>query len=257
MTDLWYKNAIFYGVDIKSFCDSNGDGFGDLAGLTGKLDYFSDLGVDCLWLLPFYGSPLADNGYDISDPCAINPRFGTFADFDRLIEEASRRGIQVLIDLVTNHTSDQHPWFQQARRDPTSRYRNYYVWSDEPVALPNTKPIFPGAEESIWEYDELAGQYYLHRFYCFEPDLDTFNPDVCAEILQIMDAWLRRGVDGFRIDAAPYLIRPKGTRPATASSSSTTCATCLRVTGRTASCSARRMSISRRSTRCSARMATG
>ncbi len=209
MTTLWYKNAILYGLDIDKFQDSNGDGWGDFPGALGRLDYLADLGVTCLWLLPFYPSPHRDNGYDVVDYCAVDPRYGTLKDFQTFLAGARERGIRILIDMVANHTSDQHPWFQEARRDKTSKYHDYYIWAQEPPEKSAHQPIFPGAENSVWHYDEVAGAYYFHIFYHFQPSLNHANPDVRAEFQRILKFWLDLGVDGFRIDAAPHMIEPK------------------------------------------------
>jgi maltose alpha-D-glucosyltransferase/alpha-amylase len=210
MAEIWYENAIFYGVDVRRFQDSNNDGFGDLRGLISRLDYLSGLGVDALWLLPFFDTPLCDNGYDVRDYYRIDPRVGQLEDFTDLVQEANKRNIRLVIDLVMNHTSDQHPWFQAARRDPNSRYRNYYIWADSPPKKTAGKPVFPGEEESVWTYDPLAQSYYFHRFYEFQPDLRVANPKVQTEIFKAIDFWLSLGVDGFRFDAAPLMIEPKG-----------------------------------------------
>ncbi|MFB2769989.1 alpha-amylase family protein [Pelatocladus sp. BLCC-F211] len=210
MQNLWYKNAIFYSLDVETFMDSDGDGVGDFPGLTKCLDHLSGLGITCLWLLPFYPSPNRDNGYDVMDYYNVEPRLGTLGDFVEFIHQASDRGIRVLVDLVVNHTSNQHSWFQQARSDKHSKYHDYYVWSENP---PETKPgqiIFAGVEESLWEYDEQADAYYLHHFYKEQPDLNIANPAVREEIYKIMGFWLQLGVSGFRIDAAPFLINPLG-----------------------------------------------
>lgn len=203
----WYKNAIFYGIDVATFRDSNGDGIGDFAGLGDRLDYLTELGVTCLWLLPFFPTPNRDNGYDVSNYYGIDARLGTFDDFLGVVHRAGERGIRVVIDLVMDHTSDQHPWFQAARRDRQSRYRCYYEWSDAP---PPTEPgrinIFPGEESSVWTYDDIAGQYYFHRFYRFEPDLNVMNQDVRDEIKHVMDFWLSFGISGFRVDAVSHMI---------------------------------------------------
>ncbi|MBE9185706.1 alpha-amylase family protein [Microcoleus sp. LEGE 07076] len=216
MQDLWYKDAIVYSLDVETFMDSNGDGVGDFQGLTNKLDYLSGLGITCLWLLPFYPSPNRDNGYDVMDYYNIDPRLGTLGDFVEFMHQARERGIRVLIDLVVNHTSDRHPWFLAARSDKNSKYRNYYVWSENP---PKTDPkllVFPDAEDSIWEYDEQANAYYLHHFYKEQPDLNITNSAVREEICKIMGFWLELGVSGFRIDAVPFLIKEtdtEGTSP--------------------------------------------
>jgi maltose alpha-D-glucosyltransferase / alpha-amylase len=210
MKNLWYKDAIIYSLDVETFMDANGDGIGDFIGLTKRLNHIAGLGVTCLWLLPFYPSPNRDNGYDVMDYYNVDPRLGTLGDFVEFMHQARDRGIRVIIDLVVNHTSNQHPWFQSARSDKNSKYRNYYVWSDDPPKDPKAELIFPGVQESIWEYDEQAGAYYLHRFYKEQPDLNTANPEVCEEIRKIMGFWLELGVSGFRVDAAPYLIEPLG-----------------------------------------------
>ncbi|MFB6130169.1 MAG: alpha-amylase family protein [Salinigranum sp.] len=211
ISDHWYKNSVIYALDVERFNDSDADGVGDFAGLTERLDYLTNLGVDCLWLLPFYPTPNRDNGYDVMDYYGVDDRLGTLGDFAQFMEEAESRGIRVLVDLVVNHTSDQHPWFQRAREDPDSKYRDYYVWTDDPdEATVEAETIFPGQEESVWTYDEVAEAYYFHRFYSFEPGLNLSNPDVRQEIRKIMGFWLRLGVDGFRLDAAAHLIEPKG-----------------------------------------------
>lgn len=208
---LWYKDAIFYEVYVRAFNDSNGDGHGDLRGLIKKLDYLKDLGVDCIWLLPIYPSPLKDDGYDITNYRDVHPNYGTINDFIDLLSAAHKRDIRVIMDLVLNHTSDQHPWFQAARHDRSSPYRKYYVWSDTDQKYREARIIFLDAEESNWAWDEMAQQYYWHRFYASQPDLNYDNPVVQNEILQIMSFWLDLGVDGFRADAVPYLFEREGT----------------------------------------------
>lgn len=208
---LWYKDAIFYEVYVRAFYDSNGDGHGDIRGLTAKLDYFEALGVDCLWLLPVYPSPLLDGGYDISDYYNIHPDYGSLDDFKTFLDEAHRRGLRVIADLVLNHTSSQHPWFQAARADRNSPYRNYYVWSDTDDKYQEARIIFVDSEKSNWTWDEQAGQYYWHRFYSSQPDLNYDNPLVRKEMLKVLDYWLKLGVDGFRADAVPYLYEREGT----------------------------------------------
>jgi maltose alpha-D-glucosyltransferase/alpha-amylase len=209
---LWYKDAIVYETHVKAFRDSNGDGVGDFAGLTEKLDYLEELGVTCLWLLPFFPSPLRDDGYDIADYRGVHPAYGTLADFRRLVEEAHRRDIAVLIELVVNHTSDQHPWFQRARRAPPgSEERDHYVWSDSDRRYPEARIIFTDAERSNWAWDPEARAYYWHRFFSHQPDLNFDNPRVLAEILEVMKHWLDMGIDGFRLDAIPYLVEREGT----------------------------------------------
>ncbi len=205
MRSLWYRNAIIYQIDVSVFRDGNNDGWGDLQGLTAHLEYLRGLGVTCIWLSPFYQSPFRDGGYDITDHLAVDPRFGNLADMVALLEKAEELGIRVMVELVAHHTSDQHRWFQEARRDRNSPYRDYYVWADEPEET-HVKPIFPTVEDSVWTWDEEAGQYYRHAFYSHQPDLNIANPAVRAEIEEIMSFWLRLGVSGFRIDAAGHMI---------------------------------------------------
>jgi maltose alpha-D-glucosyltransferase/alpha-amylase len=207
----WYKNAVFYEVYVRAFYDSNADGHGDLNGLSKKLDYLIDLGVDCLWLLPISASPLKDDGYDISDYYDLHPDFGTLDDFEHLLKEAHQRGLHVIIDLVMNHTSDEHPWFQAAHSDRNSPYRDYYVWSDSDQKYAGTRIIFRDTEKSNWTWDPVAGQYYWHRFYACQPDLNYDNPRVQEEMLNVLKFWLEKGVDGFRVDAIPYLFEREGT----------------------------------------------
>ncbi len=209
-SDLWWKNAVVYCLDVETFYDADGDGCGDLRGLTDRLDYLGGIGISCVWLMPFYTSPRHDDGYDISDFYAIDPRLGTHGDFVEFVRSARDRGIRVIADLVVNHTSDQHPWFQSARADRQSPFRDFYVWSDE---KPEEKPgdiSFPDKETSNWEWDEQAGQFYLHRFYSHQPDLNVANPEVRDEIAQIMGFWVEQGLSGFRIDAVPFLLEPMG-----------------------------------------------
>ncbi|HZD71367.1 MAG TPA: alpha-amylase family protein [Actinomycetes bacterium] len=208
-SDLWWKNAVIYGVDVKTFQDSNGDGIGDFDGLCERLDYLAELGVSCLWLLPIMRSPWRDNGYDIADYFDVERRLGTLGDLVELLRTARERGIRVITDLVVNHTSDEHPWFQQARSSRDNPYRDYYVWRDEPQSQPKGI-VFPGEENSNWELDQTTGQYYLHRFYKFQPDLNIENPRVRAELQKIMGFWLELGFSGFRVDAAPFLIETDG-----------------------------------------------
>ncbi len=210
--ELWYKDAIIYQLHVKAFADSNNDGIGDFSGLTEKLDYLQDLGVTALWLLPFYPSPGRDDGYDIADYGAVNPDFGTMKDFRRFIVEAKRRGLRVIIELVINHTSDQHHWFKRARRSaPKSSARNWYVWSDTDQKYPGTRIIFTDTEKSNWTWDPEAGQFYWHRFFSHQPDLNFDNPRVVNALVQVMKRWLDTGVDGFRLDAIPYLCERDGT----------------------------------------------
>jgi maltose alpha-D-glucosyltransferase/alpha-amylase len=208
---LWYKDAIFYEVYVRAFYDSNGDGHGDLRGLTQKLDYIKELGVDCLWLLPIYPSPLKDDGYDIANYYDVHQTYGSLDDFKEFVDEAHSRGLRVIIDLVLNHTSDQHPWFRAARANPKSVFRNYYVWSDSSLKYRDARIIFTDTEESNWAWDEGSKQYYWHRFYSSQPDLNYENPEVQAEMLKVMSFWLDLGVDGFRADAVPYLFESEGT----------------------------------------------
>jgi maltose alpha-D-glucosyltransferase/alpha-amylase len=213
MTDpLWYKDAVIYEVHVRAFNDSNGDGIGDFPGLTQKLPYIQDLGVTCLWLLPFYPSPLKDDGYDIADYTAIHPIYGTLDDFRHFVEEAHSRNIRVLTELVVNHTSDQHPWFQRARKAPKgSPERDYYVWSDSDQKYAGTRIIFTDTETSNWTLDPVAGQYYWHRFFYHQPDLNLDNPEVLRAVIDVMRFWLDLGVDALRLDAIPYLIEREGT----------------------------------------------
>ncbi|MEO3857293.1 maltose alpha-D-glucosyltransferase [Acrocarpospora sp. B8E8] len=207
----WYKRAVFYEVLIRGFADSNGDGTGDIRGLIEKLDYFQWLGIDCLWLLPLYESPLRDGGYDIADFMKILPEFGDLGDFVRLVEEAHKRGIRVIADLVMNHTSDQHPWFQASRRDPAGPYGDFYVWHDNDEKYKDARIIFIDTETSNWTHDPVRGQYYWHRFFSHQPDLNYENPDVQEAMLEVLRFWLDLGIDGFRMDAIPYLFEQEGT----------------------------------------------
>ncbi|WP_395062693.1 maltose alpha-D-glucosyltransferase [Paraburkholderia silvatlantica] len=209
---LWYKDAIIYQVHVKSFFDSNNDGVGDFPGLLAKLDYIAGLGVTAIWLLPFYPSPRRDDGYDIADYRNVHPDYGQLADVRRFIQEAHARGMRVITELVINHTSDQHPWFQRARRaKPGSNHRNYYVWSDTDQKYQGTRIIFIDTEPSNWTHDPVAGAYYWHRFYSHQPDLNFDNPAVLREVLQVMRFWLDMGIDGLRLDAVPYLVEREGT----------------------------------------------
>ena len=207
----WYKNAVFYELNVRAFYDSNGDGIGDIPGVIEKLDYLENLGVDCIWLLPIYPSPLKDDGYDIADYYNIHPDYGTLEDFKELIAKAHQRNIRVITDLVLNHTSDQHPWFKAARADRNSPYRDYYVWSDTDQKYSETRIIFLDTEKSNWTWDPQAGQYFWHRFYSSQPDLNYDSPALRAEMFKIMRFWLDLGVDGFRADAVPYLFEREGT----------------------------------------------
>src|SRR6202045_4448949 len=209
---LWYKDAIIYQLHVKAFFDADNDGIGDFEGLRRKLDYLHDLGVTTLWLLPFYPSPLRDDGYDISDYKNINPSYGRMADFKNFVREAHRRNLRVITELIINHTSDQHPWFQRARlAKPGSSLRDFYVWSDTDQKFPETRIIFVDAEKSNWAWDPVAQAYYWHRFYAHQPDLNFDNPRVFRSIAHVMQFWLEYGVDGFRLDAIPYLCEREGT----------------------------------------------
>jgi maltose alpha-D-glucosyltransferase/alpha-amylase len=207
----WFQRAVFYEVLVRGFYDSTDDGTGDLVGLTQKLDYLEWLGVDCLWLLPFYQSPLRDGGYDISDFLTVLPAYGTIDDAANLIEEAHRRGIRVIADMVMNHTSDAHPWFQESRQNRTNPRADWYVWNDDDQRFPDARIIFVDTEPSNWTYDPVRGQYYWHRFFHHQPDLNYDNPDVADAMLDVVRFWLRLGLDGFRLDAVPYLFERDGT----------------------------------------------
>ena len=207
ITDLWYKNAIVYSLDLETFMDGNGDGCGDFHGLMQRLDYLESLGIDVLWLAPFQPSPNRDNGYDISDFYGVDPRHGSSGEFVEFMNQANKRGIGVIIDLVVNHTSDRHPWFQAARSDAKSPLRDWYIWSKKRPAGWNKGMVFPGVQKSVWTLDKKAREYYYHVFYDFQPDLNMNNPDVRAEIMRIMGYWLQLGVAGFRVDAVPFVIQ--------------------------------------------------
>jgi maltose alpha-D-glucosyltransferase/alpha-amylase len=210
-TGLWYKNAVFYEIHVRSFCDSNGDGVGDLRGVVSKLDYLTDLGVDCLWLLPIFVSPLKDDGYDVADFYGINPDYGTIDDFSLLITEAHKRGLRVITDLVLNHTSNLHPWFVEARKSTDNEYRNYYVWSDSDRCFDHARIIFIDRELSNWTFDPATHQYYWHRFYSTQPDLNYENPAVVEAMIDVIRYWMSMGIDGFRLDAVPYLFEAEET----------------------------------------------
>ena len=207
----WYKHAVFYEVSVRSFADSTGNGIGDLRGLTSRLDYLHWLGIDCIWLLPIYQSPLRDGGYDISDFMKVLPEFGDLGDFVELVEEAHQRGIRVIADLVMNHTSDEHPWFQASRSDPDGPYGDFYVWSDTDTGYQDARVIFVDTEASNWTFDQVRGQYYWHRFFYHQPDLNYENPKVQDAMLEVLRFWLDLGIDGFRLDAVPYLYEREGT----------------------------------------------
>ena len=208
---LWFKRAVFYEVLIRGFSDSNGDGTGDLKGLTSKLDYLQWLGVDVVWLLPIYESPLRDGGYDISDFMKVLPEFGDLGDFVELVDEAHKRGMRIIADLVMNHSSDQHPWFQASRADPTGPYGDYYVWSDTDEPYSEARIIFVDTEKSNWTWDPVREQFFWHRFFSHQPDLNYDNPRVQTEMIEVLKFWLDMGIDGFRLDAVPYLFEREGT----------------------------------------------
>lgn len=209
---LWYKNAIIYELHVKSFCDGNNDGIGDFCGMISKLDYLQNLGIDAIWLLPFYPSPGKDDGYDIVDYCGVNPDYGTLDDFRTLLTEAHNRNIRIIIELIINHTSDQHPWFIEARNSPPgSPAREFYVWSDTESKFAQTRIIFTDTEKSNWAWDPVAKAYYWHRFFSHQPDLNHNNPRVVDAVIDVMKFWLDMGVDGLRLDAIPYLCVQEGT----------------------------------------------
>ncbi|MDK1347007.1 alpha-amylase family protein [Streptomyces sp. 378] len=209
-SDLWWKNAVVYCLDVETYQDGNGDGVGDFAGLTQRIDHLVRLGVTCVWLMPFYPTRERDDGYDITDFYGVDPRLGTLGDFTEFVRTARDRGIRVIADLVVNHTSEDHPWFQDARSGRDSAHRDWYVWKDEPPEDGPEGVVFPDAEDSLWEYDEGSGQYYLHRFYKQQPDLNVANPDVRDEIARIMGFWTQLGLSGFRVDAVPFLLETDG-----------------------------------------------
>jgi len=208
---LWYKDAIFYEVYVRGFCDSNADGSGDFRGLIEKLDYIEWLGVSCIWLLPIYPSPLRDGGYDISDYCSILSQYGELDDFKAFLDAAHSRGIRVIADLVLNHTSDQHPWFQEARESSDSPKRNWYVWSDTDLKYQDARVIFIDTERSNWTWDEEAGAFYWHRFFAHQPDLNYDNPEVQQALIDVVSFWMDLGIDGLRLDAVPYLFERENT----------------------------------------------
>ncbi|MBU1995785.1 MAG: alpha-amylase, partial [Candidatus Omnitrophica bacterium] len=209
---LWYKDAIIYQLHVKTFCDSNGDGIGDFKGLIQKLDYLKNLGITVIWLLPFYPSPLKDDGYDISDYYDVHPQYGTLKNFKEFLREAHERGLRVVTELVINHTSDQHPWFIRAKKSKqNSNYRDFYVWSSSGRKYKDARIIFKDFEVSNWAWSEDAKSYYWHRFYSHQPDLNFDNPSVQKEIFRVADFWFTMGVDGVRLDAVPYLFEREGT----------------------------------------------
>ncbi|HHE07736.1 MAG TPA: alpha-amylase, partial [Chlorobaculum parvum] len=208
---LWYKDAIIYELHVKTFCDSDNDGIGDFRGLKSRLGYLEQLGVTAIWILPFYPSPLRDDGYDIADYKSVNPDYGTLEDFREFLEEAHQRGIKVITELVVNHTSDQHEWFKKARKAPKgSPERDFYVWNDDDEKYDEARIIFQDFETSNWTWDPVAGQYYWHRFYHHQPDLNFENPAVHEALFDVLDFWLGMGVDGLRLDAVPYLYEEEG-----------------------------------------------
>lgn len=208
--DLWWKNAVVYCADVETFFDSDADGVGDLAGMAQRLDHLAQLGVTCLWLMPFYPTAQRDDGYDITDHYGVDRRLGTHGDLVELIRTARDRGIRVIADLVVNHTSDRHPWFRSAVRDPDGPFRDFYVWRADPPPDTSAQVVFPGEQEGIWERDEASGEYYLHRFYRHQPDLNVTNPRVRDEIAKVIGFWLELGLSGFRVDAVPFFIETLG-----------------------------------------------
>ncbi|GAB2510637.1 alpha-amylase family protein [Microbacterium petrolearium] len=210
-SDLWWKSAVIYCLDVEKFVDSDGDGVGDLQGLAARIDYLAQIGVTCLWLMPFYPSPRKDDGYDVTDFYGIDPRLGSHGDFVEVVRTAKDRGMRVIVDLVINHTSDRHPWFVAAKRSVDSPYRDYYVWRDDPPPEGQQNPVFPGEADGVWTKDEKSGQWYLHSFYEHQPDLNVTNPRVRDEIAKTVGFWLELGVSGFRVDAVPFLLEvPEG-----------------------------------------------
>jgi maltose alpha-D-glucosyltransferase/alpha-amylase len=208
---LWYKDAVIYQVHVRTFQDSNGDGIGDFQGLEQKLGYLQELGINAIWLMPFFPSPLRDDGYDIADYCSVHSSYGTLEDFRKLLESAHHRGIRIIIEMVLNHTSDQHPWFQESRSSTDNPRRDWYVWSDTDNRYKGTRIIFLDTEKSNWAWDPISKAYYWHRFFSHQPDLNYDNPAVREQMWQVMSFWLEMGVDGFRLDAVPYLVEREGT----------------------------------------------
>lgn len=213
MLDLWYKNAVIYCLDVDTFVDSNGDGIGDFQGLADRLDHIEALGATCIWLMPFYPSPNRDNGYDVTDYYGVDPKLGSLGDLVQFTHAAHDRGLRIIVDLVVNHTSVDHPWFQSARKSPDSPYRDWYVWSKDKPENAHEGMVFPGVQDSTWTYDDEAGAWYQHRFFAHQPDLNIANPAVREEIARIMGFWLKLGVSGFRVDAVPFLIEYRGLDP--------------------------------------------
>lgn len=209
-SDLWWKNAVVYCLDVETYFDSNGDGIGDLAGLAQRIDYLAELGITCLWLMPFYPTPDRDDGYDVTDIYGVDGRLGTHGDLVEVIRTANDRGIRVIADLVVNHTSDQHPWFKKARASTDNPYRDYYVWRADPPPDTSDQVVFPDQEDGIWELDEKTGEWYLHRFYKHQPDLNVANPKVRDEIAKAMGFWMQVGLSGFRVDAVPFFLETLG-----------------------------------------------
>ncbi len=209
-SDLWWKNAVIYCLDIEKFCDSDGDGVGDFAGAAQRMDYLAELGVTCVWLMPFYPSPQRDDGYDIVDFYGVDGRLGSLGDLVEFIRTAKDRGMRVIADLVVNHTSDQHPWFKQARSSKDNPYRDFYVWRSDPPPDTSGEVVFPDQENSIWSKDDETGEWYLHRFYSHQPDLNVTNPQVRDEIAKAMGFWMQLGLSGFRVDAVPFFLETTG-----------------------------------------------
>ncbi|MDH2429107.1 alpha-amylase family protein [Sphaerisporangium sp. TRM90804] len=205
-SDVWWKNAVVYCLDVETYADGNGDGIGDFAGLTQHVDHLDRLGVTCIWLMPFFPTPDRDDGYDITDFYSVDPKLGTLGEFVEFVRTANDRGIRVIADLVVNHTSDEHPWFKEARSSRDSPMRDWYIWSDTPEPDDPKSVVFPDKEDSLWQYDEGSGQYYYHRFYRFQPDLNVANPEVRDEIARILGFWMQLGMSGFRVDAVPFLV---------------------------------------------------
>ncbi|CCH88676.1 Trehalose synthase (Maltose alpha-D-glucosyltransferase) [Modestobacter italicus] len=214
--DLWWKNAVVYCLDVETYMDWNGDGIGDFAGLAQRIEHLADLGVTCLWLMPFYPTTERDDGYDITDFYGVDPRLGTHGDLVEVIRTAKDRGMRVIVDLVVNHTSDKHPWFQAARRSKDDPFRDFYVWRSDPPPDTSAQVVFPDKEDSIWELEEKTGEWYLHKFYKTQPDLNVANPRVRDEIAKVIGFWLQLGLDGFRVDAVPFLLETEGIDPAEA-----------------------------------------
>lgn len=210
ISDLWYKHGLIYNFSLSGFLDGNGDGIGDLEGAMRRVDYLQGLGVTAVWLAPFQPSPMRDNGYDISDYYGVDPRYGSFGDFVEFARACKQRGLRLIMDLVVNHCSDQHPWFKAATEDPESKYFDYFIWADEKPADADEGLVFPGVQTSTWTYNRKARKYYFHKFYEFQPDLNMANPEVQREILKIAGFWLELGISGFRIDAVPFLIAKDG-----------------------------------------------